>query len=584
MEVATQAPAVRPGSDIDDDGVLTRAAAAPLRVGILLDSTVVPAWVARIVAEIDASDHAELALVVLNRGAADRPAAPRKGRLRSHWENRRHLLYNLYCRLDRAACPTEMDAFEPVDLGERLAGVPLVEVAPLRRKYSDRFSDADVAAIRAHRLDVAIRFGFRILRGKVLDIARHGVWSHHHGDNLINRGGPPGFWEVMKQEPVTGSILQVLTEDLDNGRTICRAWSPTIDRFSVRRNRNNFYWKSTRAVPKKLKELHEEGEVALRRDPHAEQPYFHRLYTAPENREMLPLLGGMCRDYLLRKIEARRCFEQWLLAYRFRSAPDDANRSFHKYKYLVPPTDKFWADPFAVRLRDKYFIVFEEYLYATGKAHISALELRRDGSTSEPVIVLQKDYHLSYPFMFEWRGERFMVPETTRNGRIEIYRSRSEVFEWEPEGVLIDDINAADATLHEIDGRWWMFVSASMKGLHNWDELHLFHADSPMGPWKPHRRNPVKIDARNSRPAGHLFRSGGQLFRPAQDCSVRYGYATAINRIVRLTPSEFEEETVTKILPKWKPDIIGTHTYNTVDDLTVIDCLVKRRRNRPLQM
>src|SRR5690606_24256465 len=121
--------------------------------------------------------------------------------------------------------------------------------------------------------------------------------------------------------------------------------------------------------------------------------------------------------------------------------------------------------------------------------------------------------------------------------------STSGVHEWTLEGVLLDDIHAADATLHEIDGRWWMFVCSSAKGQHNWDELHLYHADSPMGPWAPHRRNPVKIDVRSARPAGRLFATDG-LYRPAQDCSVRYGYATAINRIRALSPSEFREETV----------------------------------------
>ena len=70
--------------------------------------------------------------------------------------------------------------------------------------------------LRIHNLDVAISFGFRILKGRALRIAKHGVWSYHHGDNHINRGGPAGFWEVLEGSPVIGSVLQVLDEDLDN--------------------------------------------------------------------------------------------------------------------------------------------------------------------------------------------------------------------------------------------------------------------------------------------------------------------------------------------------------------------------------
>jgi hypothetical protein len=549
----------------------------PLRVGILIDSPIQPAWVRKILSDIKASTSAELSLVVRNASDAE-ATAPQGNRLQRYWANRQQLLYRLYCRMDNATC--EMDAFQQVDISDLVADCPVIEVAPIRKRYSDYFPDDVVDRILEHDLDVTLRFGFRILRGRALKLARYGVWSHHHGDNLVNRGGPAGFWEVMQQEPISGTILQVLTEDLDNGKAICRTWSPTMDKFSVKRNKNNFYWKSTRMVPKKLKELHELGPAALDTDPygHDFHPYSHRLYKAPENAEMLPLLGRMSKDYVMSQVEHRLSFDQWILAYRFKSGRNDINGSPHKYTYLTPPKDKFWADPFPVKLGDKYFILFEEYIYKTNKAHISVVELGRDGTVSEPVIVLDKDYHLSYPFVFTWRGERYMIPESCANGRVEIYKAKNGgVHEWELQGVLLDNIHAADATLYELDGRWWMFLSSTMKGLYNWDELHIYHADSPMGPWKPHRQNPVKIDVRNSRPAGHLFYSNG-LFRPAQDCSMRYGYATTINRITRLTPDEFQEETVSRILPKWKKGVIATHTFNRADDLTVIDCQIKRSR------
>jgi hypothetical protein len=551
--------------------------APPLRIGLLLDSTLQPAWVCRILREIKSSSTSVFGLVVLNGSRADSPG-PTGNRLQRYWENRQHLLYALYCRMDNAHFPEEFDAFRQVDISDLVSGCPVMEVTPIKKKYSDSFSDEDIEQILAHKLDVTLRFGFRILRGKALKIAKYGVWSHHHGDNLVNRGGPAGFWEVMDREPVTGSILQILTEDLDNGKTICRAWSPTTDRFSVKTNRNNYYWKSTSLVPKKLRELHAWGSEALQPDSYATHHYSHRLYKTPVNSEMLPLIGRLSRDYLLKKVEHRLSFDQWMLAYRFRTNRNDTNRSPHKFRFLVPPKDKFWADPFPVKMGDKYFVLFEEYLYQTGKAHISLLELGRDGTVSDPVVVLDRDYHLSYPFVFEWRGTHYMIPESSANGRVEIYRSTAGLHEWKLEGVLLDNIHAADATIHEVDGRWWMFLSSSMKGLYNWDELHIYHAESPMGPWTPHRRNPVKMDARNSRPAGKLFQTDEGLFRPAQDCSVRYGYATTINRITHLSPSRFEEETVSTILPKWKKGIVATHTLNSDADLTVIDCQMKRSR------
>jgi hypothetical protein len=144
--------------------------------------------------------------------------------------------------------------------------------------------------------------------------------------------------------------------------------------------------------------------------------------------------------------------------------------------------------------------------------------------------------------------------------------------------VLLDGLYAVDATLAEVDGRWWMFANVGVEGALNYDELCIFHAPSPLGPWTPHRRNPVKSDARSARPAGRLFHWNGDLYRPAQDCSGAYGSAIVINRVLRLTASEFREEPVSRIEAKWAPNLHGVHTVNTAAGISVIDVLVRRRR------
>ena len=125
-----------------------------------------------------------------------------------------------------------------------------------------------------------------------------------------------------------------------------------------------------------------------------------------------------------------------------------------------------------------------------------------------------------------------------------------------------------------------MFASMAVGGALEWDELHLFHADSPLGPWRPHRRNPVKSDVRSSRPAGSLFEWQGSLCRPAQDCSRRYGYAISVNRILRIDTEEYREVEVSRILPGWDDSVLGVHTLNMIDGLTMMDCLRMRSRFR----
>ena len=176
-----------------------------LRVGLLLDDFVQPRWIARIVEALACSTSVELSLVVLN----DAPAPPRTrfARARSWIRNRHYLLYAFYSRLDRWWFKVPNDPFVESDLESRFMGVPIIRVRPRMTKHCDYFEQSDVQTVLAHDLDVAVRFGFRILKGDALRIARYGVWSYHHGDNFVNRGGPAGFWEVMEDADVTGSVL-----------------------------------------------------------------------------------------------------------------------------------------------------------------------------------------------------------------------------------------------------------------------------------------------------------------------------------------------------------------------------------------
>lgn len=544
----------------------------PLRIGLLLDSFVQRKWIHQVISEIQSSGFAQVAVVIKNEASETRESP---GRLTSYWRNRQYLLYALYGKIDDRRVKVTPDAFEPVDLKPLLGETPVIPVTPEMKKYSDWFPEDALKKIREYDLDVALCFGFRILKGEALKIARHGVWSFHHGDNLVNRGGPAGFWEVMEGLPVTGSVLQVLTEDLDNGRVIYRSWSPTADRFSVKANRNNLYWKSAAFVIRKLREL-ADGLPVVPPENDLYRPYSNRLYRMPTNREMWPRLSRMAAKYVASKFEAALNNDQWALAYRFRSGPQDANNTLYRFKNLLPPKDRFWADPFAIKIGEQYYVFLEEYPYEHAKGHISVIELDRKGVVSGPRKVLEREYHLSYPFVFEWNGEWYMMPETAANKTIELYRAKSFPYVWQPEKVLMTDVRAKDATLAEIDGTWWMFVSIAEHSIP--DELYLFSAPSPLGPWTPHRRNPVKSDVRGSRPAGALFEWNGEVYRPAQNSSGRYGYAISINRVMQLDHDQFREEQVSSILPNWSERLLATHTLSIAGDLTVVDCLVKRSR------
>jgi hypothetical protein len=247
-----------------------------------------------------------------------------------------------------------------------------------------------------------------------------------------------------------------------------------------------------------------------------------------------------------------------------------------RLKLKVPTRGAFWADPFLLKRGEKSYLFFEEYVYETQLGRILYAIIDSNGDISEPQVALERPYHLSYPFTFEHRGEFYMIPETAKNRAIEVYRCVRFPDKWEFHKTLVPNVQAVDATLFQHSMRWWMFVNIAHEGGSTWDELHLFYSDDPLSTdWTPHPMNPVVSDMRSARPAGHIFRREGELIRPSQDSSLRYGYALNFNRITKLTAYEYEEELLERIEPP-NEDILAVHTYNESDDFVVADVLLKK--------
>ncbi len=550
-----------------------------LRVGLMLDSLELEAWQLRMIEQIQQGDYAEICLLILNGSPAEKRSFAK--RLFSGWESR---LFRLYVKTERAFLRAfnlgGPDAFETFKAHSLFEGVERLTVKPRQLKFSDRFTDEDVAAIGERDLDVIVRLGFRIIKGGILGAARHGVWSFHHGDNQVVRGGAPGFWELFQGRHLTGSILQVLNEDLDNGLVLCRSWSSTA-RLFLSRSMNNYYWKTLSFLPRKLEELHLRGGEAFFRGVEAlnRRPEFYseRLFKEPRNGEMIRLWIGHTARYLAFKLRKLVNIEQWVLWFHIGDSPSP---SLWRYKAILPPKDRFWADPFVIERGGRWFIFVEDYRYGDKRGRISVIEVDEKGRWTPARVVLEQPYHLSYPFLFEHGGELYMIPETLANRSIEAYRCVEFPDRWELAGKLMDEVDAVDATLLKHDGKWWLFANmVENPGASLMDELYVFWSHDPLGrDWTPHPANPVLSDVRSSRPAGRFFERDGRLFRPSQDSSRLYGYALTLNEVTALDEERFEERPWSRIEPNWHPRVMGVHTLSFAGRLTVVDAFYRRSR------
>jgi len=225
-------------------------------------------------------------------------------------------------------------------------------------------------------------------------------------------------------------------------------------------------------------------------------------------------------------------FNQWSLLFSL-EGPHKIPLSFESFKSITPPKDRFWADPFVIFRDGRYYIFVEEFFYETKKGVISVIILTEDGEYSESQTVLNKDYHLSYSFLFEEEGEVYMIPETSQNATIELYRCVDFPLKWELEEVLIHDIKAVDSTLFKHDEKYWLFTNEKLvENSDNWDVLNVFYSESLLnGEWKRHPENPVVQNVEASRPGGSLFRQSGKIYRPGQNCLKHYGHGFTINEV-----------------------------------------------------
>jgi len=556
-----------------------------LRVGLLLDGMTVSSWQWKMLEKIRFGDFAEICALIVSSGE-ERSVRTGRNSFSDFVSERNHLvdsgvrkiLTTIYSgflqRKPKVPSPEER---RPV--AELLSDVPVLHVRPIRSKRSDRFTADDLQRMRAFEPDVLVRLGARILRGDVLDLAKYGVWSYHHGDNRINRGGPPGFWEAMQGWPEIGSVLQILGDDLDNGTVLCRSYS-CMGPYATQDNWRRHVWKSASFLPRKLSELHESGsqEFFLRVDAQNAHPhmYSRRLYRRPGNAELAGLVGRKLIEKTRDRLRAWRYMEQWILLYDLRP---ELSTSLWRYRRIIPPKDRYWADPHVVARDGRYYIFIEEHILGK-KAHIAVIEMDDRGNHGEPTVVLKRPYHLSYPFVFEHEGRFYMIPETAENSAIELYRCVEFPHVWEFQETLIDNISARDSTLVRYNGKYWLFAAvAENPGGSTHDELFVYHSDQPFGAkWIPHPMNPVLSDCKSARPGGALFIIGDRLYRPSQNCSRYYGFGFNLAHVETLNEREYRETIVSRVEPDWADDLLGTHTFNRAGALNVADAFIRRRR------
>lgn len=244
---------------------------------------------------------------------------------------------------------------------------------------------------------------------------------------------------------------------------------------------------------------------------------------------------------------------------------------------LIPNSPRTWeADPFLFEQGSTVYVFSEMFDYITRKGSIGYSRLENNHWSSWKVVI-DESFHMSYPNVFQVGQEIFMVPETSADNSLRLYRAASFPDQWEIVKILAQDVKWVDTTFWCEQGR----LFAITRDISNWDEqqdllLELNDQFDILSITSIQETTPSM-----SRPGGNFFVSHGTPFRVTQDCSTHYGGALFFSQF---DCANLAAQGMASPVLHLSPDALrfsdrkawtGLHTYNISNRYEVID--VERR-------
>jgi len=440
-----------------------------------------------------------------------------------------------------------------------LQGVPEIELAPDVEGIWESVPEDIVERIKLAKPSFILKCGLGLIKGSILEAAPLGVWSWHHGDPRHYRGRPAGFWEIFNDEKFMGAMLQRLTDKLDSGAILAEG-KYRLSRWSYRSSLETAYLGGAELLAKAC-------ESAINQRPPLTLTSWGKNYRLPSNIVVLRFIIRQLREAVKRAFYGAFVSKNWFVAFKSISNFSELEQldTSELNSWLERGRGGFFADPFLLPDGTQR-IVCEVENRRTSKGEIAVID--KNGCET---ILLGGDRHYSYPFVFEFDGEFWILPEMAAASRPIAYQMSSDFNSIVCERSIGLDARVLDPTLLFHNGRWWLF--GTKPGPLSLNDLYLWYASTPFGPWTPHPLNPIVQDPSRARPAGSFVLAGGYLYRMGQDCSRSYGGGVTVTRVQQLDEQNYVEQPAFSV-PMSNYD--GLHTVSYVDGMLAVDVCTNR--------
>lgn len=239
--------------------------------------------------------------------------------------------------------------------------------------------------------------------------------------------------------------------------------------------------------------------------------------------------------------------EQWTIGIYTGKSPFGFDPAQNKKNPVLKAEDvtdvpaKFVADPFLVKEEATWYLFFEVYNLATNQGDLAVATSKDTRSWSYEQVVLDEAFHLSYPYVFKWKDDYYLIPESFEANSIRLYKADEFPIKWSFVETLVEGGDFVDNSIVYFNDKWWLFAATTSN-----DTLHLFYADELLGPWREHPQSPIiEGNAHMARPSGRTLVYEDRLFRYTMDVNPPYGtHQVWAYEITELSSTSYTEKRV----------------------------------------
>lgn len=288
----------------------------------------------------------------------------------------------------------------------------------------------------------------------------------------------------------------------------------------------------------------------------------------------------------------------WYIGCRVSPQSLISGQNADNYYNLLSPTYKYWfADPVPCKVGNQCYIFMEVYDRFRKKGYIGVSSIdNKKGTISNPKKIIEETCHMSFPYVFRYQNNLYMIPETHEMKQIRIYKMGRDIYEW--------NLYHAYDTKEELSDTIVLFKNQTLyflnteKNVRNpyQTRMHLFKVEN-----LSHKSALIEIPLEkcsslspDSEGGGYSYcnRNGGiviqnqeKIYRVIQESEdLWYGKDLVVREILSYGDEGYaESEDIIKLeagsVPvriRRKHKKLGIHTYGWTDGFEVVDMNIRQ--------